>query len=412
MKSWEIFLNELEKEIGRETVERWLKPLQIISFDAANLYLSAENSFQIDWFEEHIRSRLKGKFLNNNYRPITVHLTTEKSKTLPPSRTADNFTIHSQTLDPEFTLETFIVRDENRLAHQLIKEIEKKTFNPLFIYGPSRSGKTHLLSAAAHLFEKKGVHFFFTSANQFTEHVVSAIRLQKMREFRKVYREIDVLIVDDIETLKGRAATQEEFFHTFNTLHTAGKQIILSAGCSTAELADIEPRLISRFEWGISLPIGRIDPRPILEVKAAHLWDLNQAASLIEWLAISFPTDPLSPFHALSLRTKGDLVTIDAAKILLKDFLEKEQEQILTPEKIIKTVAGHYGIRSEDLLGKSQTKEIATPRKAAMYLCREKLKLPFKKIGEIFDRDHSTVITSIDQIQKSGTDRVLDHLKF
>lgn len=412
MKTWDLFLENLESELGKENVDRWLRTLKVIRFDAANLYLAAQDSFQIDWFEEHIRPRIRGKFYNNNFRPIAVHISTPKENTQPQPERPDYFSIQPDPLDPEFTIENFLPFPQNQIARQLALEVEKKTFNPLLFYGPKGCGKTHLLTAAAHLLVKKGLKVFFVNAEKFTEHVVSAIRLQKMQEFRKVYREIDALIIDDIQGLKDRAATQEEFFHTFNAFHTAGKYILLSSQKAPSQLNGIEPRLISRFEWGISISI-EVSPTQALLEKKAQVWNMTLSQEMISWLTTAFPADPLTAFHTLAVRSKGHPVTLESAKIILKDRTQAQEAESVTPEKIIKSVASHYGIKTDDLLGKSHCREFAIPRKAAMYLCREKLKLPFQKIGEIFDRDHSTVMTSIDQIRKRNSDcAVLANLKF
>jgi chromosomal replication initiator protein len=232
---------------------------------------------------------------------------------------------------------------------------------------------------------------------------VQAIRLGQMQAFRKIYRDIDVLIIDDIHIFSRKGATQEEFFHTFNTLHTAGSLILLSANASPTKLHEIEPRLISRFEWGISLGLEKGDFAPILE-KKAHLWNIFLSDELTRFLLEKFPRNPILALQALVLRGKGAAISCLGAERLLKDLIEKEQANELTPEQIIKDVAGHYGITSEDLLGKSQTRECSLPRAMAMYLCRKNLNLPFQKIGDLFDRDHSTVMSSVKQIQ-SGIEK-------
>lgn len=253
---------------------------------------------------------------------------------------------------------------------------------------------------AAIAMQKSGKRVFFVKAETFTGHVVQAIRLGQMQEFRKVYRDIDVLIIDDIHIFSRKNATQEEFFHTFNTLHTSGRLILISANVPPMQLSEIEPRLISRFEWGISLGLQKGEMKAILEKKTA-LWKLPCNEELIPFLLDKFPRNPILALQALALRSKGTHLTPLLAERLLKDLLAKEQENALTPEKIVKAIAAHYGITSEDLLGKSQMRECALPRFVAMYYCRERLKMPFQKIGELFGRDHSTVMSSVKQIQKA-----------
>jgi len=410
VEAWRQFLIQLEKEFGADAVDLWAASLKVARFDAGNLYLEAPDSLQAGWFEEHVRPILKKTpLLNNNGRPIRVHLSipsglSEKKETPQAIAEPSRFSIKADALDPELTLETFHAAAENKIAFQILSEFPSP-FNPIFLYGPEGSGKTHLLMGAAKALQGKGKRVFYVRAETFTEHVVQAIRLGMMQEFRKIYRDIDVLIVDGIHTFSRKNATQEEFFHTFNTLHTLGHQILLSANVPPSALKEIEPRLISRFEWGISIGLATPDPRLLLEKKGA-LWNFPLSPELIDFFVDRFPKNPLQPLQALVLRANPKEknrapLSVEIASRLLSDLLEKEKQNALTFDQVIKGVAAHFGIRGEDLLGKSQTREYALPRQIAMYVCREKLKLPYQKIGEHFGRDHSTVISSFKLIQKS-----------
>lgn len=406
MQAWDLFLRQIEKEIGTSTVEKWLKPLKIVQFDARNLHLAASDPLQISWFEEHIRPLLKGRLLNNNERPIQVYLSTplkdNESKTKPFE---SSFTILPDRIDPEYVFENFLSFPENIVAYKLLCEVDRPQFNPIFIYGPKFSGKTHLLNAAANFLQSKSKKVFFVRAETFTTHVVQAIRLGQMKQFRSIYREIDVLIIDDIDVFGKKDATQEEFFHTFNALQMSGKQILLSATNPPSKLSDIEPRLLSRFEWGISIGIAPIDPEVLLQKKAS-LWKLSYSPELIRYLANTFDQNALIALQALSIRAKGlTSITSEKASSLLSDFIESKQASSLTAEKIASVTAQHYGIKVEDILGKSQEREYVTPRQIAMFLCREKLKLAYQKIGEIFGRDHSTVMASVRQIQNNEKEK-------
>jgi len=404
MKEWEKFLSNLNKDLGPAVVDRWVKTLRVLRFDAANLYLEAQDPMQIAWFEEHIRPRLKGSFFNENHRSIKVHITKEIPPANPPPKPQSNWTVSfvSDPLDPSCTLDNFFVTKDNEMSHKLLTEWGKtgaSSFNPIFLYGPKGSGKTHLLMGAALLCEKCKKKFIFATADTFTEHVVQAIRASRMQEFRKIYREIDVLIIDDVDRLANRMATQEEFFHTFNTLHLQNKQILLSSAVPPSKLTDIEFRLISRFEWGLPVGIGKVDPKKILELKAKN-WRFDLTDELSAFFLTHFPSDPILAMQALILRSTGQSPPPAIAKQMLADLLRKEQAKSLTPEKIIKALATHFGITSEDVLGKSQAREFAFPRQIAMYLCREKLKLAYQGIGKLFGRDHSTVMSSVKQIEQ------------
>jgi chromosomal replication initiator protein len=396
MREWEQFLSFLEQELGSSVVKEWVRPLKIIRFDARNLYLKEDDPIKLAWFEEHVRPLLKKGFVNQNHRPIKVHLESPREKKNTPIDSPISFL--ESPIEPECDLSNFITAPGNLMAYKLIQD---SPFNPLFIYGPKGSGKTHLLMGAALKFKKEKKRVFFVHTNAFTDHVVQAIRTGSMSEFRKIYRNIDILILDDIDKLGSRAATQEEFFHTFNTLQTLGKQIILSSRTAPSKLVDIESRLISRFEWGIAAHLETIDIKEIIDQKAKIL-QLPLTAQYTDFFATKFPKEPIKALQAFAMRltTTNKLPPLDAAEKLLKDLLEKERQLAVTPEIITKAMSDHFGIKMEDLLGKSQTHEFAMPRKIAMYMCREGLQMSFQGIGKFFKRDHSTVMSSVKQIKK------------
>jgi chromosomal replication initiator protein len=431
MQIWETFLQSLDDELGSETVNKWLRTLKMLKFDAGNLYLEAKDSFQSLWFEEHIRAKAQAKLVTGNNKKIKVHLSIsnaspveQKSKYKAKSKegTQPPFQLNFDSLDDSCTFDQFIVSEENVLAHKLLSEVtgvsklkenQLGVFNPIYLYGTGGAGKTHLLMSIAHSLEAKGLKFHYVRAETFTDHVVSAIRAGEMSLFRQAYRNIDVLLVDGVHVFSRKGATQEEFFHTFNTLHLAGKQIILSANCSPQELQLIEPRLVSRFEWGIVLPLKTLskidDIKKMLLSKAAAL-QFPLTEKLIDFLMETFTSSPKALMKALNalifrlhLDTRNHIgsLSIVAAKTLLTDLIAEEEKSALTPKKIIQGVAEQYGIRTEDILGKAQTKECTLPRQLAMYLCRQQLKIPYIKIGDLFGRDHSTVMSSIKRIQKA-----------
>lgn len=438
MQAWENFLNLLESELGAATVRKWLKPLKVLRFDACNIYLQANDSFQIIWFEEHIRKRAQTGLLNNNSRRIRVHIALEnelpvgkrsKKKETEPTLVIPKFAISFDELDPLLSFEHFIVSPAHTLPFTLLCQttgynpetqslIPGKAalavFNPLYLYGPSGTGKTHLLTATALALKEQGLSVVYVRAETFTEHVVTAIRAGEMGLFRQSYRNTDVLIIDDVQLFSKKWATQEELFHTFNTLHIAGKQIILSANCPPSELQFIEPRLVSRFEWGISLPLElpqKEEVRKILQKKAASLnYVINPKIS--EFLIETFTSGTKGvsiALKALMLRTHLNTngphltptqLTIPFVQHQLSDLIMKEQETALYPEKIIEKVAEYFGIRPEDILGKAQSRDCVLPRQIAMHLCRIKLKTSYTKIGDLFNKDHSTVMSSVKVIQK------------
>ncbi len=407
MKAWDTFVDALEKDLGKESTEKWLRTLRVIQYDACNLYLEAEDSFQAAWFEEHIRPHAK-KFVNSNQRQIKIHLTSKGRPEAKKPFLPLPLSIVPDELHPHFTFSHFVETKENHIAFSLLSEIGSAgSFNPLFLYGGKGVGKTHLLMAAARKLQEKNLRVFFVNAETFTDHVVAAIRLGKMEVFRNTYRHIDALCIDDVHILARKAATQEEFFHTFNTLHTLGKQILLTANVPASELSDIEPRLISRFEWGLSLhlikPVQE-DCRKVLDSKA-DLFQINLQEESIQFLLHSFPhlKDLAHAVETIALKSRlSPHLPLSLASIqeFLKNLIEKGQKEALSPARILKAVSDEFGLKVSDLQGKGQNREISVPRQIAMHLCRIHLKIPLMKIGELFERDHSTVMTAIRQAEK------------
>ncbi len=429
MQAWDLFLSSLQQEIGTETVEKWLRPLQVVHFDACNLYLEAPDPLLIDWFEEHVRAKAKKKLLNNNFHPIKVHIShanlqesapKEKKKIapLPP------FSLLTDALSPSFRFDTFLTNPNNQIAFELLRQLDRKDsigqFNPIYLYGSACCGKTHLLQATAFQCQELQKKTLYVKAETFTENVVRAIRTSNMKEFRQAHRDIDVLIFDDVQILAKKTATQEEFFHTFNTLHMQGKQIVLSANSPAALLSEIEPRLISRFEWGISLSVGKLEGNDLLKMleQRCDALAFPLSKTVLQFLLETFSFNVKSlhkALEALILRShslqKTSTLTVPIVRHMLQDLIEEEKKEILTPEKILSSVAGFYSLLPKDILSKSQTHEYTLPRQLSMYLCRIELKMPYVKIGQFFDRDHSTVMTSVKGIEEkiAAQDKEISH---
>ncbi len=429
MRAWEVFVHKLTEEIGQETADKWLHTLVISHFDAGNIYLEARDSFHAMWFEEHIRKKTLTGLMSETGRPIKVHLSVSntpapvpevKKRTVVSRDTPKPIVIEADALDPNMTLETIVGYEGNLLTLRLMAELvsgetELGAFNPIYVCGGKGTGKTHFLQAAASGLAQRGLRCFYVRGDTFMEHVVSAIRADKMTLFRDAYRNVDVLFVDDVGILSGKGATQEEFFHTFNTLHLAGKQIVLSALCAPQELEEIAPRLISRFEWGIVLPLERQQEKELAQILArkAEVLQFPMSKALSGYLLETFGTSATTLVRALEtlvlrvhMNSKAGYlpstaVEVPLAKHLLSDLVKREERALLTPEKVIETVAEHFSMPVGDLIGKSQSREIVMPRKIAMHLCRTRLSMPFKKIGKLFSRDHSTVMSSVGFIDEA-----------
>lgn len=409
MNPWLKFLKTLDTLFDDKTINEWIKPIKLVNFDARNVYLKAENPFQIAWFNEHISQLCREKLLGSSGKPLKVHLICDKKE--PKKETEKPSPFATDFCDPLFNFDTFVASGKTLLSYKLLSEItagKASSFgegtNPVFIYGPASCGKTHLLTAAALALKAQKKKVLIVHAQTFSSHVVHAFRGSLLQEFRQVYRDVDVLIIDDVHLLKRKTSSQEELFHTFNWLHTRKKQIILSSRSIAGHLEDIEDRLVSRFEWGISLavePPGIQEMEQILEIKAGQL-QLHLETKLKSWLLTTF-NNAAAVAKALSLLSlyhhSQELLDQDRAEFYLKDMIALEQSKSLTLDTIINKVCSYYGIKNDDVKGRSQNKEASLPRQISMYLCREKMKTPYLKLGEFFGRDHSTVITSVKTIK-------------
>jgi chromosomal replication initiator protein len=319
-------------------------------------------------------------------------------------------------LNPRFTFDTFVVGSSNQFAHaaaRAVGEAPSRSYNPLFLYGGVGLGKTHLMHAIAHeiLQRSPQMRVAYLSAERFLNELINALRFEKMHEFKSRYRELDVLLMDDIQFIAGKDSTQEEFFHTFNALHDAQKQIVVTSDALPKEIPTLEERLRSRFEWGL---IADIQP-PDLEMKVAIIRTKAAAATA------DIPND-VSLFIAGTVKSNirelegrlnrvlafssltGKPVSVELAKETLRDILGHEENRAI-PSEILKTVASHYGLRVSDLKAKTNAKPIAFPRQVAMYLCRRLTGLSYPEIGRLFnDKHHSTVMHSVEKIEKMVED--------
>jgi chromosomal replication initiator protein len=412
MRAWDLFLAQQEKELGVEIVAQWLRPLRVVDFDARNLYLEASDPFQISWFEEHARGKVERLLLSDNQKKIRLHLTLATVSTATPlsipREQSDSF-FRSESLDTWATLDNYAVSDENRVPVEFLKGWLTDFFpNPIYLYGAKGVGKTHLLMAIAQTFAVQGKAFLYVHANTFTDHVVTAIRKGRMEEFRAAYRKADILLIDEIQDLSGRSATQEELFHTFNALHLDKKPIVFAGSLLPQNMEGIEPRLVSRIEWGITLhllPPSEQTLLTMLRLRATHL-KFTLPDSVVAFLIQTFSKSAEGLLRALEtaiLRShlrNLPLTGPASAQTLLQDLVEEEKKEKLTANKIVDLVAHYYGLKPTDLLGKSQMREVMIPRQLAMMLSRRHLGLPYTKIGALFTRDHSTVMSSIRAIEK------------
>ncbi len=420
---WDETLKIIKSEITEVGYNTWIKTIVPVSLSDDSMILGVPNDFN--------KNIIVGRYLpliSNSLSAVssieynlTVIILNEKEskKTDDVSLDeADEKEHHDEsnniTLIPKYTFDTFVVGNSNRFAHAAslaVAESPAKTYNPLFLYGGVGLGKTHLMHAIGHyiLNQNPSAKVVYVSSEKFTNELINAIKDDRNEEFRSKYRSMDVLLVDDIQFIAGKERTQEEFFHTFNTLHEANKQIILTSDRTPKEIHTLEERLRSRFEWGL---IGDIQP-PDLETRIAILRKKAQTEKLqvpdeiLIYVANKIKSNirelegALNRIIAFSALVKQE-ITQELADEALKDYFSANSNRVITPKLIQETVSKYFNIRTEDFKSKRRTKNIAYPRQIAMYLCRDLTELSLPKIGEDFGgRDHTTVLHAIGKIEKN-----------
>jgi chromosomal replication initiator protein len=361
--------------------------------------ITVPNAVFADWIPSHHSAALRAAAEKIGIPDLTLEFSAAESRIgSEPAPAAP-----PPGLNPRYTFQNFVVGSSNQFAHaaaRAVAEAPSRSYNPLFLYGGVGLGKTHLMQAISHeiLRQKPSARILYLSAEKFLNDLINGIKSERMHEFRRRYRELDVLLVDDVQFIAGKEATQEEFFHTFNALHESQRQIVLSCDAPPKEISSLEERLRSRFEWGL---IADIQP-PDLEMKVAILRKKAEEEKVFipNDVALYIAASVKSNIRELEGRVNrvlafasltGNPLTLELAKETLKDMVVSDDRKA-TPAEILKAVASHYGIRVSDLKAKSNTKTIAFPRQIAMYLCRELTQLSFPEIGRLFnDKHHSTV---------------------
>ncbi len=422
---WNQALAKIEKKVSKPSFETWLKATKANDIQNDVIIVTAPNEFARDWLEDHYAdltsdtieqltgTRLKPKFV------IPQHDMEEDFILDPPPKKRAQHeggqTNHSTKtmLNDKYTFDTFVIGSGNRFAHAAslaVAEAPAKAYNPLFIYGGVGLGKTHLMHAIGHyvMDHNPNAKVVYLSSEKFTNEFINAIRDNKAVHFRNKYRNVDVLLIDDIQFLAGKEQTQEEFFHTFNALHEESKQIVISSDRPPKEIPTLEDRLRSRFEWGL---ITDITP-PDLETRIAILRKKAKAENLdipnevMLYIANQIDTNirelegALIRVVAYSSLINQDM-NADLAAEALKDIIPNSKPKILTITDIQKLIGEHYHLKLEDFKAKKRTKSVAFPRQIAMYLSRELTDSSLPKIGSEFGgRDHTTVIHAHEKISK------------
>src|SRR5690625_2048 len=433
---WSTVKKKLSELFAAEVYRMWFKPLVCLEESENSLTLGAPNDFAAIWIQDNYQDLLTEKCSEAATRPLQITITTAPSSekneesaatettavrestvsTSKPTRRRSRSRAHifSETnpLNKRNVFETFIVGANNQLAHaacMAVAQAPAQAYNPLFLYGSTGLGKTHLMQAVGHqiLRQNPDAHVAYVSSEKFTNEYITAIQENTLTRFRQHYRNADVLLIDDIHFLSGKERIQEEFFHTFNDLFESQKQIILSSDRPVGEIARLEHRMVSRFQWGL---VADIQP-PDLETRTSMLLSKEQAINcdLPEKLFNVIAENVTSNIRRLEgalikvasyASLAGREVDLQTAEQLLSDVLQEEVQNQITIEKIQKRVVEHYQLRSSDMVSRRRPANIAFPRQIAMYLSRQLTSHSLQEIGEAFGgRDHGTVIYACRTVQ-------------
>lgn len=419
---WSSVLAQVETKISKPSFETWLKSTKLLSYQNDTVTISAPNSFARDWLENHYVHLITGILSDLTGDDLLIKFVVPKDQDmddfqLPAPRIKRGQNEQQEflpgMLNPKYTFDTFVIGSGNRFAHAAslaVAEAPAKAYNPLFIYGGVGLGKTHLMHAIGHyvLEHNPNAKVVYLSSEKFTNEFINSIRDNQTVDFRNKYRSVDILLIDDIQFLAGKEQTQEEFFHTFNTLHEESKQIIISSDRPPKEIPTLEDRLRSRFEWGL---ITDITP-PDLETRIAILRKKAKADGLdipndvMTYIANSIDSNirelegALIRVVAYSSLINRDM-SAELAAEALKDIMPNSKPKVITILDIQNAVGGQFNVKLEDFKTKRRTKDIAYPRQVAMYLSREMTDFSLPKIGEEFGgRDHTTVIHAHEKISK------------
>ena len=414
---WQEILNILvkEHEISEVAVNTWIQPLtiQTISDDSITFFM--------------VRGPRGIEFIKHKYYDIYLSMAIEQvtgkqfkilftdSNSAASQPEPAKVTVPAEyigNLNPRYTFDTFVVGPTNKMAHAVsvaVAESPGGAYNPLFLYGGAGLGKTHLMHSIAHhiINNRPDLRVLYVTSEKFTNELIDSLKHDKNKEFRDKYRNIDVLLIDDIQFIIGKESTQEEFFHTFNALHEAKKQIIISSDKPPKEIETLEERLRSRFEWGLTVDIQSPDYETRMAIlrKKEEMEGYNIDNEVIKYIATNIKSNirelegALTKIVALSKLEKNREINIALAEKALKDIIAPGDKKEVTPEFIIEVVADHFNLTPLDIISQRRNKEIVYPRQIAMYLCRNMTDTGLQNIGKsLGGRDHTTILHGIDKI--------------
>lgn len=412
---WINFISQIEKKTSTQICETWFKPLKLMDFSPEKICIAVPKQLFADWLNENYKDLIHETILNiTSYRPELIFKVCEdiyEIESLKKKNEKEKPFSVPKNINPLYTFSNFVVGSSNQFAHAACLAVSNNpggTYNPLFIYGGVGLGKTHLLHAVVHhcIKENKNINVCYITSEHFTNELINSIRYEKMSVFREKYRNIDLLLLDDIQFIAGKERTQEEFFHTFNSLFEVKKQIVVTSDKTPKEIDHLEERLRSRFEWGLiaDIQIPETETKVAILKKKALASKINLPNEVAFLLANSVKSNIRELEGLLTRLTAysslyGCDITIDFTKEVLKDFLKLDEKE-KSPEEIQKVVSKFFNIRFSELKGKKKNNSIVLPRQISMYIMRKMTKLSYPEIGQYFGgKDHSTVIYSIKKIE-------------
>jgi chromosomal replication initiator protein len=419
-EQWAQALTTIKEQIGAQNFETWIAPIRFVSRTKNEVVLAVPNKFFRDWLTEHYASRLEEALSASAKHAVRVMFQVSEGSTAPhhPDKLAKkeekqkDRSQATNNLVAKYTFQNFVIGASNQFAHAACVAVANQpgdNYNPLFIYGGVGLGKTHLVNAIGHhaAGQRATLKVVYLSSESFMNELITSLRRDKMDEFKRKFRNVDILILDDVQFIAGKERTQEEFFHTFNSLYESHKQIVITSDKFPKEIPGIEDRLRNRFEWGL---IADIQP-PDMETRVAILQKKAEVESVqlphdvAIFLASNIDSNvrelegSLTRLGAFASLTKAT-ISVELAKDVLRNTLNGAKKEI-TVENIQKTICDYFNIKLGDLKAKRRTQNIALPRQVAMYLCRKHTETSFPGIGDKFGgRDHSTVIHASRTIER------------
>ena len=415
-QAWQATLGQLQMNMSKATFDTWVSDAKFVSQKDDIFTISVQNAYVRDWLENRLTgtvTKLLSGIMNTPQKVVfqlqssTEPIQTDEKPPEMPSTTRIKPKAGGTMLNSHYCFDNFVVGPNNRMAHAAslaVAENPSNAYNPLFLYGGVGLGKTHLLQAIGNHIRQKGQSVLYVSSEEFTNDLINAIRVHNTEDFRQKYRYIDVLLIDDIQFIAGKESTQEEFFHTFNTLHSQNKQIVLSSDRPPKAMTTLEERLRSRFEWGLTVDVQPPELETRIAILRAKAESANRvvAYEILEYIAQKIQWNIRELEGALTRvlaysELSGVPLTLELTATALIDFFPDENP--VAPERIIHMVATAFNISEDELMGRTRTKNIALPRQVAMYLMRKESDASLPQIGDsLGGRDHTTVMYACDKI--------------